>query len=757
MSINLSIRVPGASAGTLIEPSSGNEVYTSVSRLVWDSSAYRYPVAVALGAAVGLLAGWRHGAAGGQWLPIILMALAGGAAGALAMGAFGVVVRRGAARRERHRLDQRRVLLQGMMATIESALADDAEADQVETAQAHLGTLHLLAGDAAEALKHLKQADHEGSRDPVLYNNAGVALARQGRFDKAYKALRTALQVAPREVAIELNLCLLRIRMDDPQSALRYLKQAGERAERPEWRQLQAALEGLAAHPERAAGMLQEMLAEAAQPDPLLLNTLGVIEGSRGSLDRAMAAFEQALLAHPRLAAAHGNRGVVMLLNHRLKPALDALRRARALDPQQEQVLCNLGVVWHRLGQYERSKEAFRAALQLAPGLYEAHHNLSEAYLEQEHWEEALLAAEQALRYRPEGAAARNNQGCALLRLARYDEAAEQFEVASRDDALKATALHNQGLVYAVSGRVDPAVDALHQAVELEPEAVDHHAALAYAYHVNGHLREAYRSYQELLTHGRTDAVCYHMGLCDYALERYETAVDWLDEALRLNPKLKQAFFPLGSAHAALDKLDKALEYWQKGMELEPESDELLSNLGLAYYRYGRTAEALSMLRRAYFLRPDEPAFCNNLALAYAQAQRYDRAADFFENAVDLTPESVVARCNLGLAYYLSGRVEEALEEWTTASKVDPTYYLRRQRQDLKNTFDDVGLRALDLNWQTRALPIGPRRSGFVHRFVTQLPDLPWHVLVTEEMGLDAEVVSQWRDDKFAVVLRPPA
>lgn len=713
--------------------------------------------AVALAAGLGLLLGVLIAGMAGFLTPFaaapaLLILLGCALAGAAAVVVFGLIVERGRVGRLRERAAQRRALLDQELDRARQQLA--AGTADPEALNARLGTLLLLRDEPGEALRYLKLADHDEQQSGLLYNNAGVALALQGRHEKAAKALRAAARRLEDDPAVELNRCLAALRADDLKSALRHLRAAGEAADGGAWRQVRALLETRRENPERAVGILQELRDETDGDDPLQINALGVALAERGSLDEAERTFEQALTVDSRLAAAQANLGLVALLNGRYRQALANLRRAVSLDPALELAHSNLGIVHHLLGDFDDSKNAWRTALQLNGGLVAAHHNLSQAYLEQRRHEEALLAAEQALRHRPEETASRINYGCALFHLRRLDEAAEQFELCAEQTPKSALAHHDLGLAYAVSGRLDPAIAAFQKAAELEPQEPSHRQAIAYTYHINGLQREAHRAYEELLSDGKTAELCYHAGLCDYALGRHEMAVNWFEEALRLRPEMTQTQFPLGCAYAACDRADLALQYWEKGLEGEPESPDLLSNLGLAYYRLGRNDESMSALRRAYFVRPDDPTFCNNLALAYARAGRFQRAADFFENTVDITPDSVVARCNLGLAYYLSGRVEEALEVWTDASKVDPNYYLRRQKSDLTNTFDDVELRAPDLDWQSRALPRLPITAGFCHRFIAQLPDLPWQVMVTEDMVSDGEQARAWQDAKFAVVPR---
>lgn len=715
-----------------------------------------YVVAGLLGLLVALaFAGSQELLSADRWLRLLLVLPAGAVAGALAVIVYLAVLGAGTQGLAGYRRSRRRRLLELALGETETDLAATVDDAMSRPLQARLGVLHLLLGNATAGVRHLKRAEEEGDEDAALFNNVGVALLVQNRLDRAAQALYAAARRDPREPAVRLNLCLLERRMGRPQQALKHLRQAGNAAQDRRWRHLQAELETRDGRPDVAAAMLRELL-DGASRDAVAHNTLGVAMAIGGEYAGAEECFGRALSGCYGLGAAHANLGLVEYRRGRLRAAHRRLRLAAQLSPEEACIQLNLGVICHQRRLYDSSKAAFRAALQLDPQMHEAHVDLAVALLDQERYDEALLAAEQALRLAPESGPALLAYGAALYHLMRYDEAITQFEAAAADPVTADLAYHNVGLAYAVSGRLDPALEAIQHAIELAPSRIAHQEALAYAYHINGDLTAAYQAYHSLVLTAHTAAVCYHLGLCDYVLDRHQTAIEWFEEALAADAGLYQSYYPLGCAYAALGDGEKALEFWARGLEHEPESAELLCNLGLAYYQRGQTEEALSLLRRAYFVKPDDPYFNNNLALAYCQAGRYDRAAEFFENCVDLMPDSVVARCNLGLAYYLSDLVDAAVEQWTIAAKVDPTYYQQRQAEDLKNTFDETHLRALEVDWRSRALPRLPLNSGFLTRYVTQLPDLPWHVIATQDLGISDEEMAHWCDPQFRLV-RPIA
>jgi tetratricopeptide (TPR) repeat protein len=94
----------------------------------------------------------------------------------------------------------------------------------------------------------------------------------------------------------------------------------------------------------------------------LYLNNRAVEDLGRGDYAHAESEFEAVVRLAPEFAAAHGNLGVVKRRLGDVPGALDAYRRALALEPRNPAILGNLSALYTALG---RDREA-RAALDLA-------------------------------------------------------------------------------------------------------------------------------------------------------------------------------------------------------------------------------------------------------------------------------------------------------------------------------------------------------------------------------------------------------
>ena len=78
----------------------------------------------------------------------------------------------------------------------------------------------------------------------------------------------------------------------------------------------------------------------------------------------------------------------------------------------------------------------------------------------------------------------------------------------------------------------------------------------------------------------------------DYNSQQYESACQKLEEALRLNPQLKDAKFYLGVAYLFRNQLDKAIANLNRAVENNPNSEKVHWYLGHGYLKKGENASA---------------------------------------------------------------------------------------------------------------------------------------------------------------------
>ena len=164
--------------------------------------------------------------------------------------------------------------------------------------------------------------------------------------------------------------------------------------------------------------------------------------------------------------------------------------------------------------------------------------------------------------------------------------------------------------------------------------------------------------------------------------QRWDAAVDHLQEAVRLRPDYADAYFNLGSVLFQEGKIDQAIAEWQKTLAINPRDSEAHRNVADALRKQGKVKEAMSEYEQALNIAPEDSAALNNLAwilATYSDASMRDgaRAVTLATRAVQVSggrnPSFVrtlaAAHAEVGQFAEAAGTAEVAKELANTQSK----------------------------------------------------------------------------------------
>ncbi len=167
---------------------------------------------------------------------------------------------------------------------------------------------------------------------------------------------------------------------------------------------------------------------------------------------------------------------------------------------------------------------------------------------------------------------------------------------------------------------------------------------------INPKLAEAYNNIGNILVKKRKT---------DPAIEQFQLA-------LKYNPHLTQAHINLGNALMEKGFIDSAIEHFNRALEQDPEQKETHINLGKALARKGALDQAIGHFHQAIKLDPKSAIAHNNLGNALAEKGAIDQAIDEFNMTIKLNPNYTDVHNNLGNAYIRKGRLDEALYQYET-------------------------------------------------------------------------------------------
>jgi tetratricopeptide (TPR) repeat protein len=330
-----------------------------------------------------------------------------------------------------------------------------------------LGEGALTHGQLDEAERDFRQVLQLDPQSGAAYANLGVVYMRRKQWTKALDALQKAAHLLPQVAGIKLNMGLAYYRQNEflkaippfesvlrDQDALqpRYLlglcyffveRYADAAATlEPLWAQESSQLPYLyvlsnAAHragrkelDERATTQLIKL----GDGSPAYRLFVGKYHLNLEHYDAALAEFQAAATADPKLPFVHFNLGLTYLKQQDYEHARDEFLKDAAIEPDLALDYDELGDVDALLQNDKDAEMNYREALRRDSRLANSYFGLAKIYQRQEKYAAALTEIDAALKLDPERTDLHYVHGQVLLHLGRKEEAKKELDAAVRID-----------------------------------------------------------------------------------------------------------------------------------------------------------------------------------------------------------------------------------------------------------------------------------------------------------------------------------
>jgi tetratricopeptide (TPR) repeat protein len=202
-----------------------------------------------------------------------------------------------------------------------------------------------------------------------------------------------------------------------------------------------------------------------------------------------------------------------------------------------------------------------------------------------------------------------------------------------------------------------------------------------------------------------------------YAYEAdFQTALQYVDQALKINPKYRDAYIMKGSIFLAQNNRKFAISSYETAIQQDPEFELAYLRLGQLYTEDEKYEIAIEKFRSASELNPKLGdalygiAYCDQMLNRFDQAvegyrklmladEKYhlgwfnigyikqfhtenqlDSAIIYYQKATDIQPEFVKAWHNIGLCYEDKNDRTLALKAYAKALKANPYFELSKER-----------------------------------------------------------------------------
>lgn len=190
---------------------------------------------------------------------------------------------------------------------------------------------------------------------------------------------------------------------------------------------------------------------------------------------------------------------------------------------------------------------------------------------------------------------------------------------------------------------------------------VFHHKHMVASVYIDGRLididfypfREKEYRLTRVINDTRARAHYYNnLGAEEYASGRFDTAENYFNQAMSLDPKLPQVVLNMGVMCSRRGDQDRAISYFQQVLDEQPRSVAALTNLASLYQRTGNSEQAGRMIKALDMYRNRNPYFYNMLGEQAFGDGDYKTALDYFRRAVKLHPREPLFYVGLGKTYH---------------------------------------------------------------------------------------------------------
>ena len=378
-----------------------------------------------------------------------------------------------------------------------------------------------------------------------------------------------------------------------------------------------------------------------------------------GSLDEAMAKYEQTLALDDRYAELYYRIGQVRFEQGRYDQAEAAFRRAVEEDVAPLRILDRMQQTIAEVAAAEDVPLIDYPAIIRRAYLNEYGHSVfgSEFFADHVHT---------------------NSEGYRKLGIALFDQ------------------LESQGIVRPAADWNAASAEAVRQqllgSLESEDEGITF-LNLGAVFEWAGKFEEAHSALLRALEIlGPNEDTYLRLASSSYALGRLDDAYDYIRATQALDPGVRGLNTKLAMIRLEQGKIDEAVAYCKSELNADPYNHLPHICLAKALLAQGQTEQARNHFDRALAMRPDS----GYVRLTYAdymfERQRYDEALQHGREALDINPVDQEAHNILGQIMIRQGNLEQAKYHITEALRLDPSHdAARKNLQQLRAAIDRSG------------------------------------------------------------------
>jgi len=157
------------------------------------------------------------------------------------------------------------------------------------------------------------------------------------------------------------------------------------------------------------------------------------------------------------------------------------------------------------------------------------------------------------------------------------------------------------------------------------------------------------------------------------SLKLYQHSIDWLNQALSVEPDDADYLYARTMAKEPLKLYDEMIADFKHLLKIDPDNAEVKNALGYTLVDLNREIDyARQLINQAFQQLPESPAVIDSKGWLAFREGDYSSALNYLRHAFSLSPNPEVA-VHIGEVYWVMGDQENALKFWRKAQSLDQT------------------------------------------------------------------------------------
>ena len=343
--------------------------------------------------------------------------------------------------------------------------------------------------------------------------------------------------------------------------------------------------------------------------------------------------------------------------SRKLREAEKKFRQVLGIDPVYGPAYLGLGDIYCRMGQYQRGEKYYRLARVYLNKPQAANLRLASSLLEQRRYAESLAVYKDEWAENPQYIQPILGMAAVYLESRRYRQAEKYYRLAYKLNPRDPYLHLGLGQLYQELEALPQAQNEYRQVLEYSPD-------------------DSYTNFRE-------KALVY-LGQIELEENRFKTAEDYFNQALKLNPESEHAHAGLGEICLRRDDLDGAAREYRLALLVDPISEFGLLGMAEVNRRSGYYPQAQDFVERALKINPDSETGWLLLGELQLIQNRPDQARESLKKVLALEGEDFLPGQYLQVKLLLKEKKpEEAKKLFKKLLKADPSYREKAEKEKL--------------------------------------------------------------------------